>query len=304
MCQVSHSGINAAGATSETMAWLNRPMAWVFRCESELIKVCRLPAYDPSLFEHSTAITSSRRKSFSPPRLALVACVLRRCLALVLRMRLPGLQSSERHTTQLNPGSLRWLVDFPPCYYFNKSPVYPLLFWSLGCERPWIFNLFNPSPALANAIPQSTIYCSPPAMKFTLSVAALALASTSVAHASECAMPTDTSEMDTITDTMLQCYTDSGFSMSGTTADSIETIQDKLCASSSCKQMVALLEQLWPNECTIEGSAIYADGIDKINTACNWASAHTSSSATTAFSGTGAALVLAATSAAAMAVLL
>lgn len=137
-------------------------------------------------------------------------------------------------------------------------------------------------------------------MKLTLTVVALALTSTSVVHASECAMPTDTSAMDSITDTMLQCYTDSGFSISGTTTDSIETIQAKLCASSSCKQMVALLEQLWPTECTIEGSAIYPDGIDKINTACNWASAHTSSSANAVFSGAGAAgLALAATSAAA-----
>lgn len=135
-------------------------------------------------------------------------------------------------------------------------------------------------------------------MRLTLTVAALALTSMSVAHASECAMPTDTNVMDSITDTMLQCYTDSGFSMSVTTTASIEIIQTKLCASSSCKHMVALLEQLWPNECTIEGSAIYADGIYKINTACNWAFAHTSSSAAAVFSGTGAArLALAATSA-------
>lgn len=201
-------------------------------------------------------------------------------------------------------------------------------------------------------------------MRSGFSVAAFAMVKSSSDIPSECVMPTSVSNQDSITNTILQCYTDSGISLTGssfasfakTTASSASSASssssdsdlsiigsdfgfastssdtssldwgfssdgsawadtdvgfssggiasdstemlERFCASSSCKQMIVIFKQLWPTDCSIDGTSLY-ELVDEVNTVCSWSSTTTSTSSTTSLTGSSA-LALTAMSAAAL----
>lgn len=198
-------------------------------------------------------------------------------------------------------------------------------------------------------------------MRSAFSVAAFAMIKSSSDVPSECVMPTSVSNADSITNTILQCYTDSGISLTGSSfasfaktaassssssgsgsdlaivgsttgigststsfddpsldwgfssdgsdwagtdvgfssdgiaSDSTEMLE-RFCASSSCKQMIVIFQQLWPTDCSIDGQSLY-ELVDEVNTVCSWASSATTTSYAASLSRSNS-LVLAAMSAA------